>query len=238
MAGASNVSARAAILGAIRQSLGRAEMSADARAELDERIKRHKRNIQPKAPETRTEIVAAFVDKAEVAACTVVRLASDDDVPTALADYLRQHNLPSAVAVAPDAWLTDLPWEREPLLKCRQGAARPDDVTSLTPAVAGVAETGTLVMASGGAHPSSLNFLPDHHVVALRMSQVVAAYEDAWDLLRRTYKRQGGRTVLPRTVNMITGPSRTGDIELTIHLGAHGPRSLHILLIDDEPAQD
>jgi L-lactate dehydrogenase complex protein LldG len=42
---------------------------------------------------------------------------------------------------------------------------------------------------------------------------------------------------LPRTVNLITGPSRTGDIEQRIQLGAHGPRRLHIVLVEDAPPQ-
>jgi L-lactate dehydrogenase complex protein LldG len=91
------------------------------------------------------------------------------------------------------------------------------------------------VTASGPAHPTTLNFLPEHHIVALRASQVVAAYEDAWSLLRKARKRGRGFE-MPRSVHLITGPSRTGDIELTIQLGAHGPRALHILLIDDAAA--
>jgi L-lactate dehydrogenase complex protein LldG len=57
---------------------------------------------------------------------------------------------------------------------------------------------------------------------------VTGSYEDAWDRLRRHV----GDGVMPRTVNLITGPSRTGDIEQTIELGAHGPRRLHIILLD------
>ena len=76
--------------------------------------------------------------------------------------------------------------------------------------------------------------MPDYHLVALRASQICGDLEDAFDRLRQTYAKNGKHFVMPRTLNMITGPSRTGDIELTIHLGAHGPRSLHIILIDDE----
>ena len=90
-----------------------------------------------------------------------------------------------------------------------------------------MAETGTLMLPSGSETPSTLNFLPDTHVVVLKSRDVVGPYEEAWDRLRA-----GGKT-LPRTVNFVTGPSRTGDIEQTIYLGAHGPRHLHILLIDE-----
>jgi len=65
--------------------------------------------------------------------------------------------------------------------------------------------------------------------VVLKASEVVAVYEDGWDRLRETY----GRNALPRAVNFITGPSRTADIEQTSQLGAHGPRRLHGLLVED-----
>ena len=93
-------------------------------------------------------------------------------------------------------------------------------------AFAGVAETGTLIMRSGPNHPTTLNFLPDTHIVVIRKSQVVGTYEDAWDRLR-----EGD---MPRTVNLITGASRTGDIEQTIFMGAHGPRRMHIVLVEDD----
>ncbi len=63
----------------------------------------------------------------------------------------------------------------------------------------------------------------------VRAGQVVGAYEDGWDRLRAA-----GR--MPRAVNFVTGPSRSGDIEQTLHLGAHGPRQLHIVLVEDGPA--
>jgi len=103
---------------------------------------------------------------------------------------------------------------------------------SLTPCLAAVAETGTLMLVSGTETPTTLNFLPDTHVAVVRAGQVVASYEDGWDLLRS----RGG---MPRTVNFITGPSRTGDIEQRIQLGAHGPRRLHIVLVGEpETATD
>jgi L-lactate dehydrogenase complex protein LldG len=82
------------------------------------------------------------------------------------------------------------------------------------------------MMLSGPEHPTTLNMMPDTHIVVLRADQVVGSYEDGWDAVRRRDKE------MPRTVNFITGPSRTGDIEQTLQLGAHGPRRLHILLID------
>ncbi|MDX1401836.1 MAG: LUD domain-containing protein, partial [Kiloniellales bacterium] len=118
----------------------------------------------------------------------------------------------------------------EPLFDVSEGPARADDGASLSPAFAGVAETGTLMLHSGEKIPTTLNFLPDDHIVLLKASRIVAGYEDGWDLLRA----QSKDGLLPRTVNFITGPSRTADIEQKIELGAHGPRRLHILLLDDD----
>ena len=98
-----------------------------------------------------------------------------------------------------------------------------------------VAETGTLAMYSGPAHPSTLNFVPETHVVVLPASRVVKSYEDVFDAVRElAADPDSGRGGLPpRTVNFVTGPSRSGDIEQTLLLGAHGPRRLHIVIVED-----
>ena len=101
---------------------------------------------------------------------------------------------------------------------------------SVTPCLAGIAEIGSLILASGPDSPTTLNFVPDHHLIVLPAGHIVRHFEDAWTLLRAL---PGG---LPRATNIISGPSRTGDVELTIQLGAHGPRSVHVLLVDDAPA--
>jgi L-lactate dehydrogenase complex protein LldG len=167
---------------------------------------------------------------AEAVQTTVVRVASEGEVPGEVARYLAAENLPAEIRVAPDPSLDALPWGERPLLQIHRGKAEPGDAASLTPCLAAVAETGTLMLISGAATPTTLNFLPDTHVVVLRADQVVASYEDGWDLLRgQSDDKLWG---LPRTVNFITGPSRTGDIEQRIELGAHGPRRLHVILVD------
>ena len=101
-----------------------------------------------------------------------------------------------------------------------RAAARDDDATVLA--------YGTMVFVSGPEHPTTLNLLPDNHVVVVRKSQVVGTYEQMMERLRARY----GEAAMPRTVNTVTGPSRTGDIEQTMQLGAHGPRRMHIVLVD------
>jgi L-lactate dehydrogenase complex protein LldG len=82
------------------------------------------------------------------------------------------------------------------------------------------------MLRAGPDHPTTLNFLPDTHIVVLRASRVVGPYEDGWARLREA-------GAMPRAVNFVSGPSRTADIEQTIQLGAHGPRRLHIVLVED-----
>jgi L-lactate dehydrogenase complex protein LldG len=88
------------------------------------------------------------------------------------------------------------------------------------------------MLVSGAHTPTTLNFLPETHIVVVRRDQVVATYEDGWDRLRAATKTEA----LPRAINFVTGPSRTADIEQHIELGAHGPRRLHIVLVEDSQA--
>jgi L-lactate dehydrogenase complex protein LldG len=88
-----------------------------------------------------------------------------------------------------------------------------------------MAETGTLVILSGAGMPTATALLPDTHVAVVRAERIVSGMEEVFALIRRDCG------VLPRAVNMISGPSRTGDIEQTIVLGAHGPFRVHILVV-------
>ncbi len=221
------VSARDDILGDIRRGLRRDALSAETAASLSERVAAHRRNLIPARaasldPAARLDL---FVAMAEEVQTSVARIASADEVPAEVARYLAAENLPAELVMAPDASLDAIPWQARPLLNFRRGRADSGDAVSLTPCLAAIAETGTLMLVSGAATPTTLNFLPDTHIVVLHAGQVVASYEDGWDLVRA-----GGEW--PRTINLITGPSRTGDIEQRIQLGAHGPRRLHIVLID------
>ena len=114
--------------------------------------------------------------------------------------------------------------------KVERRAALGSDQTSVTGAFAGVGETGSLVLLSSPRSPTTLNFLPEDHLIVLARSRIVAHLEDVWARLR---EQSSMPVVLPRTVNFITGPSKTGDVEQIIHEGAHGPRRLHVILRDD-----
>jgi L-lactate dehydrogenase complex protein LldG len=221
--------ARSQILNGIRRSLKRGELSGAARAAAVGRIAEPPRGpAVARAALPQTERVALFCQWAEFNNATVARVHAAD-VPAEVTNYLSRNNLPARAAIAPSPELDRLDWQSQKLLELRRGRAEGSDAVAITPAFAAIAETGTLVMASGPEHPVTLNLLPDTHVVILKESDIVGGYEDVWQRLRARYGKGG----MPRTVNTITGPSRTGDIEQTIELGAHGPRRMHIVVIDE-----
>ena len=88
---------------------------------------------------------------------------------------------------------------------------------------------------SSSTTPTTLHFVPDHHIVVMRESQITGSLEDAFARLREKLgtAETSAAENWPRTVNFVTGPSRTADIEGVPVLGAHGPRRLHIVLIAD-----
>jgi L-lactate dehydrogenase complex protein LldG len=225
------MSARDDILGAIRRGLRRGPLPEETQRALTERVARHRRNLIPARAVALDDAarIDLFVAMAEEVQTTVTRVASEAEIPAEVARYLAAENLPAELVMAPDPGLDTIPWRERPLLRIRRGRAEPDDAVPLTPCLAAIAETGTLMLVSGENTPTTLNFLPDTHIVVLRAGQVVAGYEDAWDLVRA--KAGGNPQAWPRTVNLITGPSRTGDIEQRIQLGAHGPRRLHVVLV-------
>ena len=225
----SEASARTQILSGIRRSLRRGELSGEARQAVDARLAEPPRGPSvARAQLPQAEKVALFCQWAETLNATVARVGVAD-VPGEVTAYLTRNNLPANVAMAPSPLLDGYDWSSQKMLSIRRGRGEGSDQVSVTGAFAGIAETGTVVMASGPDHPVSLNLLPDTHVVVLRESDIVGGYEDAWGRLRARY----GKNLMPRTVNTITGPSRTGDIEQAMELGAHGPRRLHILVVRD-----
>jgi L-lactate dehydrogenase complex protein LldG len=216
-----------AMLTAIRRGLHRGPLPPDQEAMLRGRLAAHPRHLIPaRSRLPHPEQVDLFVRNLEREFGTVTRVASLEDVPGAVADYLAAQNLPSRFVMAPHEELRAVPWSVRPLLTIREGRAEASDAVSLQHAFAAVAETGTLMFPSAPDRPTTLNLLADTAMVLLRASRLVGAYEEAWDLLRA---EMGG---MPRNVMLVTGPSRSADIEQTLELGAHGPRRLHVLLVE------
>jgi L-lactate dehydrogenase complex protein LldG len=228
-------SAREQILAGIRRGLRRGPLDDLASAVLEAKLAAPRRGIVPErsrslAPEA---TLAVFEKQARDVACTVTRVATLADVPEAVRGYLASQNLPAEIESAPDPLLDHVPWAKAPLLKVARGMPSGREGVGVTSALAGIAETGTLMLASGPSSPATMNFLPDTHVAVVPASRFVGAYEDAWDRLRAKQGSAMRGDAMPRTVNFITGPSRTGDIEQKLEMGAHGPRRLHIVIIED-----
>ncbi len=224
------MSARDIILASIRRSLGVSGREAPRRQAVADRLRAHPPGIIPARGQLAArERVALFAAMVEAAAGTIEEIPRAVDVPAAVAAYLRAHNLPMSVRRGNDARLADMPWQRERALEVTQGRADGSELVAISHALAAIAESGTVMLASGPDNPTTLNFLPDTHIVVVTAADVAGDYETAWRRLRETY----GEGVLPRTVNLITGPSRSADIAQTLILGAHGPRRLHVMVVGE-----
>ncbi|MDQ0507180.1 LutC/YkgG family protein [Xanthobacter agilis] len=219
---------RETVLASVRRALGVTSREAPRRQEVADRLKGHPAGVIPARGQLPpSERIALFKDMVLAAAASLDHLPSMDEVPGAIAAYLRARNLPSSLLRGTDPRLADLPWHKEPQLDVWIGASDGHQLVGLSHAFAGIAESGTVVLLSGQDNPTTLNFLPDHHLVVVDAREVDGDYETVWTRIRARF----GEGALPRAVNWVTGPSRSADIEQTLLLGAHGPRSLHILLV-------
>jgi len=225
---------RARIMAKVKASVQADSRSAETLAALEARLASPQRGLVPgRAQLDAAGLLVLFESMARGQSASIDHLDDVAEVPAAVSRFLKTENLPAKLRMAPNPDLEALPWQQESLLTVETGSAQGDDLVSLSACFAAVAETGTLVLTSGTGSPTSLNFLPDTHIVVLQADQVVGPYEDLIDRLRAAY----GSGEMPRTVNFVTGPSRTADIEQTIQLGAHGPRRLHILIVGAKAAR-
>ncbi len=179
--------------------------------------------VQRLRPLVEGDLATRFTAMAQWSSSSVERVAAMTDAPAAAQRYLQAQGLPSTAVCAGD--LAGLAWEQAGLV-VEARAARDADLVGITGCYCAIAETGTLMMLSSPDSPAAVSLLPETHIALLLRSRLVAGMEEAWQLLRRE------RGSLPRAVNFISGPSRTGDIEQTIVLGAHGPYRVHIILVE------
>ncbi len=221
------MSARDAILGRIRRSLHVDGHDAGRRAIVIARLEGAPRSVIPARGQLpQAERIALFAEMAKKVSASVSHVADVDDLPSAVAGFLRDHNLPASVRMGDDRLIAGVPWERTQV-EIKRGPSDGNDPVGLSHAAAGIAETGTVVLLSGPDNPTTLNFLPETHLVVVRADDIAGDFETVWDTIRERY----GKGQMPRTVNMVTGPSRSADIEQKLLLGAHGPRRLHIFIV-------
>jgi len=201
---------------------------APRRKEVEDRLRGHPAGIIPQRGQlAAAERLGLFTRMLEGASGSVDVVADAGEIPAAVGAFLRRHNLPLAVRRGGDPVLASLPWEREPALDVTVGVSDGQQLASISHAFGAVAETGTVMLTSGPDNPTTLNFLPDNHIVVLDAKDLTGDYEAQLQRLRERF----GVGELPRVVNLITGPSRSADVEQTLILGAHGPRRLHVIVV-------
>jgi L-lactate dehydrogenase complex protein LldG len=190
------------------------------------RVRSAPRPAQYKPPALPKEPVDQFMERARASGAQVRRLASASDIPTAIAEALRDRNLPATIHLPPDGRWEALPWASAPGVTLTRREPGGDDA-ALNAAPYAVAETGTLAYLSDVTRPASWHFRPGLEVAVIRSENILPDLES---VLARA-KIAGP---LPHTINLVTGPSRTGDIEQTLEMGAHGPKALVVLVVDGD----
>ncbi len=222
-----NGSDRAGIIGAIRKALNARGDEPGRRGQVRARLERSPHGLIPaRARRPKAELIERFATMLTAQGAVVRTVDTLAELPRALADQLAEFNLPARLRHGSDPVIAALNWDGT-LIQRETGPAQETDAASLSRAAAGAAESGTLILTSGPENPSTLNFLPETHFVILLADNLAGPYEDAWDALRTIY----GQGRLPRTVNFVSGPSATADIEQTLVRGAHGPRRLAVFLV-------
>ena len=169
-------------------------------------------------------LVKRFQAKAESLASTVARVAGPAQAVAAVAQYLAAGALGTNAVATADLGTYD--WAGSGL-SVRLDAAVDADSVGISSCFCAIAETGTLMLLSGPETPATVSLLPETHIALVAVGRIVATMEDAFALLRAE------RGAIPRAINFISGPSRTGDIEQTIVLGAHGPCRVHLVLMEE-----
>jgi L-lactate dehydrogenase complex protein LldG len=124
---------------------------------------------------------------------------------------------PAVGALGLPVLLTDEAYDKAELERCDVGISECDAL---------VAQTGSVLVTSRSAGGRALSCLPPHHVVIARREQIVPDLPAAFALIKQRHGE-----IFPSMISFITGPSRTGDIERILVLGAHGPKKLTILCV-------
>jgi len=219
--------AREAILGRVRKALDKTGDRAAARADAQANIALHRHGPRPRMPEN---LVDRFMRRATDMESTIERVADPQAIPAAVARYLAALDLPASLAAqksnAGVCWpeFAALDWAGIGL-RIEARPTQGDDGIGITGCFCAIAETGTLVVLTGADTPTATTLLPATHVAVVRADRIVSGMEEAFALVL------GERGQVPRAINLISGPSRTGDIEQTVVVGAHGPFRVHILIV-------
>jgi len=214
------------LMGDIRAALGRGPIDLEQARRARAQMWAGQSPARPRWEETAEE---RFVVQLEKASGSVVRVSEAERAPQAIQEYMARHGLAEHACLADHPGLARLDWPFPVTTFATATSAQAD--LGVVVAAAAVAETGSLVMLSGARSPVSLNFLPERLVAVLYRERIVPDMEALWERLRDE------DSYPPRVVNLITGPSRTADVEQRLQIGAHGPRALHVILVNNGGGQ-
>jgi len=203
---------------------------SDARENILQKLQRGRRarSVPPDVytPPRLEDRLAAFTRGLKKVFATYASVASTTNIRQEIESYLQQQNAVDKLvvtgAVRNAGFMTG---SRLELVDAPTGG---DEASAVAFAYAGISETGSLVLLSGPDSPVTTNFLPDNFICVLKQSDLLDSMEALWSRMKNEHRD------MPRAINIVTGPSRTADVEQTIQMGAHGPRRVHVILLLNE----
>ena len=194
------------------------------REAVESRLTQHRANTIPqRARQPHKVLVDLFQSKIETAQATVARVESAEDILDAVSNYLGPGKHDLCITISDE--FKEIDFAKNDNFNCLPWSPKASLKICISDCVGAVAETGSLVVSSSKTMPLSFNFLGDAHIVLLKAELIVGAYEDIWEKVRSN---------LPRDITLVSGPSCTGDIEMIMEFGAHGPKNLHVVIVGAE----
>jgi len=170
---------------------------------------------------------------------TEIHLSTGDDWPELLARLLRERELPSlliAPSTAHGQRITDY-WAQHSDLPTLKAYDRPveewkaelfnDTPASLTTTLGAIAATGSLILWPTREEPRLMSLVPPVHFALLKASEI---HDNFYQVQQRFAWAQG----MPTNALLVSGPSKTADIEQVLAYGAHGPKDLVVLILEDQ----
>lgn len=228
---------RATVLERIRRALGGttdARVRGRTKALPDDRV-RAARRMLPAVPSEAAGRCALFADRLEMLRAGFVRVSGRGEAIERIGELAREEgwirvathadalNDSVCAAIGADVLHVTAGYDRAALAQCDAGITRCEAL---------IAQTGSVLVSSLSSGGRALTVLPPHHVVLATQDQLVDDLFAGYDLMGQKYGDDW-----PSMTSLITGPSRTGDIERTLVLGAHGPRQLTVVLLDEDSAE-
>ena len=198
------------VLQKVAARLGRQNCSM---AEYEQRFSRHNAAAEPPVYPAMESGPAEFFKLQ--AAQNLFEISRVADLQTAVAGL----STPLPLALSPQQRIRSLPWEAE-------GFTLTDNLTvpaiGIIEASHGIAETGSVAIGSREV-PSALLFLAEEMLIVLDSANILGCQEELWDIIGHGHQR---------ALHLISGPSRTADVEQTLQVGAHGPRRVYLWLLE------